>query len=76
MNALLQYRGKEMLSAGESIAVQNFSENVSVLVMVSVYSLLLAVEMPTQVLIFVYGLLIVILMALIIRLNARLPKNP
>ena len=72
MNALLQFRGKEMLSAGESIAVQNFSENASVLVMVSVYSLLLALKLPTAVLIFVYGLLIVVLMALIVRLNARL----
>jgi len=72
MNALLQFRGKEMLSAGESIAVQNFSENASVLVMVSVYSLLLALKLPTAVLIFVYGLLIVVLMSLIVRLNARL----
>ena len=33
MNALLQHRGYVLLSAGHSIAVQNFNENVSVLVM-------------------------------------------
>ena len=71
MNALLQYRGKEMLSAGESIAVQNFSENTSVLVMVSFYSLLLALEIPIHLLVLIYGLGIVVLMALIIKINAR-----
>ena len=71
MNALLQYRGKEMLSAGESIAVQNFSENTSVLVMVSFYSLLLALSIPIHFLVLVYGLVVVLLMGVIIRINAR-----
>ena len=33
MNALLQHRGHVLLSAGHSIAVQNFNENLSILVM-------------------------------------------
>jgi len=33
MNALLQHRGHLLMGAGHSIAVQNFNENISILVM-------------------------------------------
>lgn len=46
MNALLQRRGMQILSAGRSIAVQGFNENLSVLLMLASYSALLAFEMP------------------------------
>jgi MFS family permease len=42
LNALLQHRGHALLTAGRSIAVQNFNENLSVLVMLAVYAGLLA----------------------------------
>ena len=42
MNALLQHRGHHLMGAGRSIAVQNFNENTSILVMIALYSLLLA----------------------------------
>ena len=42
MNALLQHRGHVLMSAGHSIAVQNFNENLNILVMLGVYSLLLS----------------------------------
>jgi hypothetical protein len=42
MNALLQHRGHILMGAGHSIAVQNFNENLSILVMTSVYSALKA----------------------------------
>lgn len=45
MNALLQHRGQKILSAGRSIAVQGFNENLSVLVMLGIYSALLAAGM-------------------------------
>jgi MFS family permease len=48
MNALLQNRGYTLLTAGRSIAVQGFNENASVMVMLGVYSGLLALEMPLQ----------------------------
>lgn len=38
MNALLQHRGAALLSPGQSIAVQNFGENASVLVMLALYA--------------------------------------
>lgn len=46
MNALLQHRGFELLTAGRSIAVQGFNENASVLVMLGLYSLMLAMKLP------------------------------
>jgi LPLT family lysophospholipid transporter-like MFS transporter len=41
MNALLQHRGHHLVGAGRSIAVQNFNENTSILLMIALYSLLL-----------------------------------
>jgi hypothetical protein len=38
LNALLQHRGHALLTAGRSIAVQNFNENLSVLVMLAAYA--------------------------------------
>lgn len=46
MNALLQHRGASILSAGRSIAVQGFNENASVLVMLALYSSMLAWGVP------------------------------
>ena len=45
MNAMLQNRGYTLLTAGRSIAVQGFNENASVMVMLGVYSGLLALEL-------------------------------
>ena len=41
MNALLQHRGHHLVGAGRSIAVQNFNENASILVMIALYSMLI-----------------------------------
>jgi MFS family permease len=46
MNALLQHRGHKIMPPGRSIAVQGFNENLSVLVMLGLYSLLLAWDWP------------------------------
>jgi hypothetical protein len=46
MNALLQHRGLKIMPPGRSIAVQGFNENLSVLVMLGLYSLLLAWNWP------------------------------
>ncbi len=42
MNALLQHRGAKIMKSGRSIAVQGFNENLSVLIMLGIYSALLA----------------------------------
>ncbi|MBS3936869.1 MAG: hypothetical protein KGZ43_11930 [Sulfuritalea sp.] len=43
MNALLQHRGHILMGAGHSIAVQNFNENLSILILImtGIYSLLI-----------------------------------
>ena len=46
MNALLQHRGVVLLNAGQSIAVQNFCENLSVMVMLALYAGLRRAELP------------------------------
>jgi hypothetical protein len=56
MNALLQHRGHVLMSAGHSIAVQNFNENLSILTMLAVYSLMLRAHLNLDVIIVLFGL--------------------
>jgi len=65
MNALLQHRGHHLVGAGRSIAVQNFNENGSILVMIVLYSLLLNVGHSIYVVILVYGLFVSAAMGLV-----------
>lgn len=65
MNALLQHRGYILMGAGHSIAVQNFNENLSILVMLSLYALLILFEVHIYMVIAVFGLFVSIMMALI-----------
>jgi MFS family permease len=58
LNALLQHRGHVLLSAGRSVAVQGFNENLSVLLMLTAYSALLAQSVPIAGLMIGFGLCI------------------
>jgi MFS family permease len=58
MNALLQHRGHVLLSAGHSIAVQNFNENLNILVMLGIYALLIAIDMRIETIIILFGLFV------------------
>jgi MFS family permease len=71
MNALLQHRGHVLLSAGHSIAVQNFNENVSILVMLALYSLMIRLDLGINAIIFVFGVFVAGSMYLVIRWNHR-----
>jgi hypothetical protein len=71
MNALLQHRGHVLLSAGHSIAVQNFNENLSVLSMLMLYALLIWLDVPVPYVITGFGLSVSIIMILIMRRHAR-----
>jgi hypothetical protein len=71
MNALLQHRGHVLMSAGHSIAVQNFNENVSILVMLALYSLMIRFDMRIQSIVVLFGLFISAAMYLVLRWNAR-----
>ncbi len=55
MNALLQHRGHVLLSAGSSIAVQNFNENLSILVMLGIYAALLHANLHINTVILLFG---------------------
>ncbi|MCK9382378.1 MAG: lysophospholipid transporter LplT [Sulfuritalea sp.] len=58
MNALLQHRGHILMGAGHSIAVQNFNENISILVMTSTYSALLKAQLSIYWIIVMFGLFV------------------
>ena len=67
MNALLQHRGYVLLSAGSSIAVQNFNENLSILIMLAVYALLLHADLHINTVIILFGSFVAGVMYLILR---------
>lgn len=58
MNALLQHRGYVLMSAGHSISVQNFNENVSILIMVTLYSIMVKAELSINIIIVAFGLFV------------------
>jgi MFS transporter, LPLT family, lysophospholipid transporter len=65
MNALLQHRGHHLVGAGRSIAVQNFNENTSILIMIAVYSLLLSIGHSIYLVILFFGLFVAGTMTLV-----------
>jgi len=65
MNALLQHRGHVLMGAGHSIAVQNFNENIGILVMVGIYSLLVSAGFTVNAAIVLFGLFVSGTMALV-----------
>jgi hypothetical protein len=65
MNALLQHRGHHLMGAGRSIAVQNFNENASILVMIAGYSSLIRHEVSIYIVITAFGLFVAGTMVLV-----------
>ena len=65
MNALLQHRGHLLMGAGHSIAVQNFNENLSILVMLGVYALLIKLQFSIYTVIALFGLFLSSAMTLV-----------
>ncbi len=66
MNALLQHRGHHLVGAGRSIAVQNFNENSSILLMIALYSLMLALSLSIYTVIVLFGLFVAGTMTLVL----------
>jgi LPLT family lysophospholipid transporter-like MFS transporter len=75
MNALLQHRGHVLLSAGHSIAVQNFNENLSILMMLALYSAMIKADLHINVIIVCFGGFVSAIMALIIHQHHRNQKK-
>ena len=70
MNALLQHRGHVLMSAGHSIAVQNFNENLSILTMLAVYAIMITLNLDLNIIIVLFGFALAGLMFLIGRRHA------
>ena len=62
MNALLQHRGHVLMSAGHSIAVQNFNENISVLIMLALYSTMIKADIDIDIIILCFGTFVAVTM--------------
>lgn len=60
LNTLLQDRGKKTVGAGNAVAVQNFAENIAMLLMLGLYTLAVKVGMPVVAIGCVFGGLLVI----------------
>jgi MFS family permease len=67
MNALLQHRGHLLMGAGHSIAVQNFNENLSILLMNGAYAAMDRSGMNINAIIIVFGLIVAVSMFLLWR---------
>jgi LPLT family lysophospholipid transporter-like MFS transporter len=67
MNALLQHRGHILMSAGHSIAVQNFNENLSILVILALYALMLELQLSIPIIIVIFGLFVASTMYAVVR---------
>jgi MFS transporter, LPLT family, lysophospholipid transporter len=68
LNALLQHRGHLLIGAGHSIAVQNFNENLGILVLIGVYALMVKAELSINLIVIAFGLFVSLSMSGIYRL--------
>jgi len=75
MNALLQHRGHVLMSAGHSIAVQNFNENLSILTMLALYAVMITLNLNLDVIIIMFGASVAGIMFLIMRKHAANQKE-
>lgn len=71
MNALLQHRGHLLMGAGHSIAVQNFNENLSILLMLGAYSLMIRAELHANTIVVVFGLFVAAAMAWLTKIHGH-----
>ncbi|NOT81336.1 MAG: MFS transporter, partial [Gallionella sp.] len=60
LNALLQEKGHETIGAGNALAVQNFVENLVMLMFVGGYSLVAAMGIPVTQILIGFGLILLV----------------
>ncbi len=75
MNALLQHRGHVLMSAGHSIAVQNFNENLSILTMLALYAVMITLNLDLNIIIVLFGAFVAGIMFLIMKRHALNQKE-
>ena len=71
MNALLQHRGHILMGAGHSIAVQNFNENLAILLMTGLYALLIMLDVSINTVTILFGLFVAGMMLFIRHVHNR-----
>jgi len=62
LNALLQHRGHILVGAGHSIAVQNFNENLGILILSGAYTLMVKGNIPINGIMFIFGFFVLLSM--------------
>ena len=62
LNALLQHRGHALIGAGHSIAAQNFSENIGILLLSVAYTYMEYLDLPINSIVFIFGFFLVLSM--------------
>jgi MFS transporter, LPLT family, lysophospholipid transporter len=62
LNALLQHRGHILVGAGHSIAVQNFSENLGILILSGAYTMMVKFNLPVNGIVFIFGFFVLLAM--------------
>lgn len=68
LNAQLQHRGHILIGAGHSIAVQNFNENLGILLMIGAYTMMVKAEMSIMSIVVLFGAFVSLTMSIIYRL--------
>ncbi len=71
LNALLQHRGHLIIGAGHSIAVQNFNENLGILILSGAYTLMVRGNLQINHIVIIFGLFVIISMSMINRFYRR-----
>lgn len=71
MNALLQHRGHLLMGAGHSIALQNFNENLSILVMLGLYALMIKADLGVNSIVVIFGLFVSGSMAWLMKIHGH-----
>jgi len=71
MNALLQHRGHQIMGSGHSIAIQNFNENISILLMLGAYALMVKSGYSVDFIVVSFGLFVAFIMAWLTRKHSH-----
>lgn len=71
LNSLLQHRGHILLGAGHSIAVQNFNENIGILLLLGIYTWMVHQNLHIDFIIIIFGVFVSISMAVIYQLYLK-----
>ena len=62
LNALLQHRGHSLIGAGHSIAAQNFSENIGILLLSVAYTYMEYLDLAINSIVFIFGFFVLLSM--------------